>query len=106
MRFTMAGRSCAPRLELSVAGLAGSPRGWSLSALCALALAGCAPLCEELAEMRARRAFDQALLVAPQKPECGEATARMRPITPASEQDANLALRIRLEYERECYRQA
>ena len=56
--------------------------------------------------MRARRAFDQALLVAPQKPECGEATARMRPIKTASEQDANLALRIRLEYERECYRQA
>jgi hypothetical protein len=105
MRFTMARRSCAPRrLELSVAGLPVGARGWSLGALCGLALAGCA--CEELAEMRARQAFDQALLVAPQKPECGEATARLRPTTPATDQDANLALRIRLEYERECYRHA
>jgi len=68
---------------------------------------------------------DRALLEAPAEPDCGAAQAPRRPgrpenatataglATPAAAEEgaagdgnADLALRIRLEYERECYRQA
>ena len=89
-------------------------------ALCALALNGCALLCEEADEAfygrepRARGAPAGKLAAAreppPSPPRCewdGGEGKRLASRAPA-ETDANaaLALRIKLEYERECYRQA
>jgi hypothetical protein len=45
------------------------------------------------------------LLAAPRKPECDAEAAGNPPIA-AGDGNADLALRIKLEYERECYRQA
>jgi hypothetical protein len=93
-------------------------------------LAGCAPVYGDYAEMTSdgpgngprRQAAkksahasiplpNQALLAAPAKPDCeagGQqlASAAAAPASPPGEKNADLALRIKLEYERECYRQA
>ena len=96
-------------------------------AVCGLMLAGCAAVCDDYQENVSRahrqsravffklREADEALLAPPAKPECeakaaqggAQAAAEAADGVPAKE-DANaaLALRIKLEYERECYRQA
>jgi hypothetical protein len=93
---------------------------------CALSLAGCAQAYSDYTEsvpdrpaISPRRQVakktiplpNQALLVVPGKPDCeagGQqlASAAVVPPSPPSEKNADLALRIKLEYERECYRQA
>jgi hypothetical protein len=98
---------------------------WALVA-CALSLAGCAQAYSDYTEsvpdrpavgprrLVAKKAIpvpNQALLAAPGKPDCeagGQqlASAAVVPPSPPSEKNADLALRIKLEYERECYRQA
>lgn len=92
---------------------------------CALSLAGCAQAYSDYTEtvsdrpaigprrQVAKKAIplpNQALLTVPGKPDCeasGQqlASAAGVPSLP-SEKNADLALRIKLEYERECYRQA
>jgi hypothetical protein len=86
---------------------------------CGLVLGGCAALCDEYtdgsAARSARRAASAegatfagpkaALLRPPPKPACEE-TADGRSAGASSTTKADLALRIKLEYERECYRQA
>ena len=93
--------------------------------VCALSLAGCAQAYSDYTEtvsdrpaigprrQVAKKAIplpNQALLAVPGKPDCeasGQqlASAAGVPSLP-SEKNADLALRIKLEYERECYRQA
>jgi hypothetical protein len=93
---------------------------------CALSLAGCAQAYSDYTESVsdrpaigprrhvAKKAIplpNQALLAAPGKPDCeasGQqlASAAAVPSSSLSEKTADLALRIKLEYERECYRQA
>jgi hypothetical protein len=93
---------------------------------CALSLAGCAQAYSDYNESVsdgpatsprrhvAKKAIplpSQALLAVPGKPDCeasGQqlASAAIVPSSPPSEKNADLALRIKLEYERECYRQA
>jgi hypothetical protein len=82
-------------------------------------LAGCAALYDDFLESsdawhahrgQARAdtflpASHQALLVPPRKPEC-EAAAGGRRLAPEGDVNSELAERIKLEYERECYRQA
>ena len=96
--------------------------------ICALALTGCVPAYSNYTEAMSdspvasarRQASKKAVplpsqvLLAPQRaPDCegdahqlasSEASAAVAPPQPAS--NADLALRIKLEYERECYRQA
>jgi hypothetical protein len=97
--------------------------------VCALSLAGCAQVYSDYTDIAdgpttgprrqaskktARTPIpvpSQALLAAPAKPDCeasGQqlASAAAVPASPPSEKNADLALRIKLEYERECYRQA
>ena len=93
---------------------------------CALSLAGCAQAYSDYTESvsdrpaasprrhAAKNAIplpNQALLAAPGRPDCeasGQqlASAAIVPSSSPSEKNADLALRIKLEYERECYRQA
>ena len=104
-------------------------------AACAVALVGCAPEFDHYAMRTASSAVaprnasakpkiplpDRALLEPQAEPDCGSApvqraagrsTATAAMTTPAlaegggNDPNAELALRIRLEYERECYRQA
>jgi hypothetical protein len=94
--------------------------------VCALLLAGCAQAYSDYTESVsdspaasprrhvAKKAIplpNQALLAVPGRPDCeasGQqlASAAVVPSSPPSEKNADLALRIKLEYERECYRQA
>jgi hypothetical protein len=103
----------------------GARARWALVA-CALSLAGCAQAYSDYTEsvsdrpaigprrQVAKKAIplpNQALLAAPGKPDCDAsgqqlASAAVLPSSPTSERNADLALRIKLEYERECYRQA
>jgi hypothetical protein len=89
---------------------------------CGLMLGGCAALCDEYTDGSVGRAARRAqtaesatfagrkaaLLRAPTKPECETQTADVHSAAVAapSTSNADLALRIKLEYERECYRQA
>lgn len=93
---------------------------------CALSLAGCAQAYSDYTEtvsdrpaigprrQVAKKAIplpNQALLTVPGKPDCeasGQQLASAAGVlsSPPSEKNADLALRIKLEYERECYRQA
>ena len=94
-------------------------------ALCGPLLVGCAGMCGEYDDGRSdprhgrashslaaafRTLAQQARLASPPKAECEEeaAAAEKKAAQAPAERDANaeLALRIRLEYERECYRQA
>lgn len=109
-------------------------RGRLAALLCGLAIAGCAPDYEAysdgLPERPAVRSKRQAavnpavkpvapkpvpvparaLLAPPAKPDCEADTADEQRVAslapPAPDTNADLALRIKLEYERECYRQA
>jgi hypothetical protein len=87
---------------------------------CGLVLGGCAALCDEYTDDSAARsarraptaesatfaARKAALLRPPRTPAC-EAEPADKPSGAApSAANADLALRIKLEYERECYRQA
>ena len=107
-----------------------SARACCVVALCALSLAGCAPVYGDYSEIatdgprsgprrqaakKSARASiplpNQTLLAVPAKPDCeagGQqlASTAAVPPSPPSEKNADLALRIKLEYERECYRQA
>ena len=95
--------------------------------ICALALAGCAPAYSDYHDISdgsvsrpnrqaAKKTIplpSQALLASPGKPDCegaGQQLASADPsavvVPPKPESNPELALRIKLEYERECYRQA
>src|SRR5262245_59273446 len=98
--------------------------------LCALFFAGCAPVYSDYTEgvsegpvTRPRRDAakksartsipvpSEALLAIPAKPDCEAAGQQLAstagvPSPSPTEKNADLALRIKLEYERECYRQA
>ena len=94
--------------------------------ICALALAGCAPAYSHHTEgvsdspvgskrQTAKKAIplpSQALLVPVRKPDCegaeqpASSDAAAAVVPPQPETNTDLALRIKLEYERECYRQA
>ena len=110
-----------------VVGLQARGRARCAVLLCALALAGCAPAYSDYHDLsdgsisRPRRQAakktiplpSQALLASPSKPDCeaaGQQLASADPsalvVPPKPESDPDLALRIKLEYERECYRQA
>jgi hypothetical protein len=116
--FVFVRRTLQPAIERCAALPVGA-RGLLPGAACALVLAGCAGLCDELIEgadaFNARTdlaladtfqdAAHRALLVPPSKPECEMAASGQR-LAPQGEVDADLALRIKLEYERECYRRA
>jgi hypothetical protein len=94
-----------------------------LTCVACLLFGGCAALCDDYgagpyAPFVRREAADardiwakpswrraRTLLAPPGKPEC-DAEAAGKPPAAAGDGNAELALRIRLEYERECYRQA
>jgi len=91
-------------------------RRWACWA-CGLVLGGCAAVCDEYTEGLARHrpiaegatltARQQALLRPPRRPACeAEPPAKQEAGAAPNSAEANLALRIKLEYERECYRQA
>ena len=110
-----------------VVGLQARGRARCAVLLCALALTGCAPAYSDYHDLsdgsisRPRRQAakktvplpSQALLASPGKPNCkgaGQQLASADPsaavVPPKPESNPELALRIKLEYERECYRQA
>jgi hypothetical protein len=105
----------------------GRRRAWLIAGACvlALALAGCAPDYDAYTDAVSERAVtrpkkhvaakpvplpNQALLAPQRQPDCeaemadAQRLASLAPLEPDA--NADLALRIKLEYERECYRQA
>jgi hypothetical protein len=122
MLLAIARRTCAAGFRLCMRGFPPVPWKALAGAVCGLLLVGCVGMCDEYGDdfsdprrgrsvaTAFRTLAGQARLAPPLKADCETEAARAEKAAAQApaEHDANAALttRIRLEYERECYRQA